>query len=167
MKEKLKDLIYGTALFFAKLYWKICKPVTFGARIILANKEKVLLVQHKRPKTWNLPGGGIKKHENPALAGIRELYEETGLQIENTDYLLGTYVSKDEGKHDTIYVYVKKVDEKFLENKKVNLEIELQDAEWFDYNNLPETITRRTKYRIDEYLASKRDIDGLWGEINI
>lgn len=167
MKERLKDLIYGTALFFAKLHWKICKPVTFGARIILTNKEKFLLVQHRRSKTWNLPGGGIKKHENPELAGIRELYEETGLQIENADYLLGTYISKGEGKHDTVYIYVKNIDEKFLENAKIYPAIELQDAQWFDYNNLPETITKNTKYRIDEYLASKRDIDGLWGEINI
>ena len=167
MKERLKDLIYGTALFFAKLHWRICKPVTFGSRVILINKEKFLLVQHRRSKTWNLPGGGIKKHENPELAGIRELYEETGLKIENMDYLLGTYISKGEGKHDTIYIYVKNTDENILENTKINLAMELQDAGWFDYNNLPETITKNTKYRIDEYLAGKRDIDGLWGGINI
>lgn len=167
MKEKIKNIIYGTVLFFAKLYWQIFKPKTYGARVLLVNNNQVFLVRPRGGNYWNLPGGGIKKHENPELAGIRELYEETGLQIKNTDYLLGTYVSKDEGKHDTIYVYIKNVDEKFLENTKINLEIELQDARWFDGNNLPETITRRTKYRIDEYLTGKREVHGLWGEVNI
>jgi 8-oxo-dGTP pyrophosphatase MutT (NUDIX family) len=77
MKEFSKNRIYATLLFLVKFYWKLFKPETFGARIILIQDKKVLLVQHRNSKFWNLPGGGIKKNENPETGTLRELFEET------------------------------------------------------------------------------------------
>ena len=39
---------------------------------------RVLLVRRKS-RTWNFPGGGLKPHEAPLNAAIRELQEETGI----------------------------------------------------------------------------------------
>ena len=39
---------------------------------------RVLLVRRKSRK-WNFPGGGLKPHEAPLNAAIRELQEETGI----------------------------------------------------------------------------------------
>lgn len=166
-QEKVKNIIFAIVLFCAKLYWRIFKPKTYGSRVLLVCNNKFFLVKPRGGDYWNLPGGGINRNEKPELAAMRELYEETGLKIESIDYLLGRYTSRDEAKRDNIYVYIKKVDSNFIENGVLNLEIELQDVKWFGYNNLPETITKRTKYRIDEYRAGFHDIDGLWGEKNI
>ena len=56
-----------------------------GVRVvILDNKNRVLMVcQHHEDKDiWMVPGGGIEDGEDTIHAGVRELLEETGLEIE-------------------------------------------------------------------------------------
>lgn len=43
--------------------------------------KKILLIHHKKIKTWLQPGGHIEPTENPIEAVIREVKEETGLDI--------------------------------------------------------------------------------------
>ena len=43
--------------------------------------KKILLVHHKKLGRWLQPGGHIEKFENPVTAAIREVKEETGLDI--------------------------------------------------------------------------------------
>jgi 8-oxo-dGTP pyrophosphatase MutT (NUDIX family) len=43
--------------------------------------KKILLVNHKKLGKWLQPGGHIEKFENPVQAAIREIKEETGLNI--------------------------------------------------------------------------------------
>lgn len=147
----------------AKIYWKIFKPVTAGARIILVTDKKILLVQPRTMNYWNLPGGGIHKNEKPEHAAIRELYEEVKIEIQSTDYLLGTYTSSDEGKRDTVYIFIKKVLTELLPHP----DIEIGRAEWFEFDNLPNTVTNRTKMRISEYLTGKKNITGLFKEFHL
>lgn len=45
------------------------------------NKEKILLVKRCDVPIWVLPGGGIDENEPPEQAGIREVFEESGLKI--------------------------------------------------------------------------------------
>lgn len=51
--------------------------------IILDEKNRMLLVkqQHEDKAIWMVPGGGIEEGENAAEAAIREVKEETGLDI--------------------------------------------------------------------------------------
>ncbi|OGE15129.1 hypothetical protein A3F00_01650 [Candidatus Daviesbacteria bacterium RIFCSPHIGHO2_12_FULL_37_11] len=43
--------------------------------------KKILLIHHKKLGRWLQPGGHIEKFENPVVAAIREVREETGLDI--------------------------------------------------------------------------------------
>lgn len=160
MKEFSKNRLYGTSLFLMKLYWSLFKPETFGARIILIHDKKVLLVQHRNSKFWNLPGGGINKNEDPEIGTLRELYEETKIKIDKADYLLGTYCSKAEGKRDKVFIYVKETDNEIIPK----LSIELKDARWFPLDELPENATPSTRFRVGEYLQGLKNIDGVWNE---
>lgn len=54
----------------------------FTASALIINKAKVLLVHHKKLDVWLYPGGHIEEYENPDEALIREVKEETGLEIE-------------------------------------------------------------------------------------
>lgn len=50
---------------------------------LIANKDKtkVLLVLNKDNGQWTLPGGAVKKRENLSSAVLREVKEETGLDV--------------------------------------------------------------------------------------
>ena len=57
---------------------------TGGVRVIILDEEnRMLLVkqQHEDKEIWMVPGGGIEDGENAAEAAIREVKEETGLDI--------------------------------------------------------------------------------------
>lgn len=51
------------------------------AIILDETKTKVLLVKRKDIPVWVLPGGGIEIGETPEEAVVREVFEETGLEI--------------------------------------------------------------------------------------
>lgn len=56
-----------------------------GARaIVLDDKDRMLMVKqhHEDHDIWMVPGGGIKDGESAAEAAVREVKEETGLDIE-------------------------------------------------------------------------------------
>lgn len=163
MKIFLKNKLYKTLLFFARIYWRIFKPVTYGARIMIICKNKILLVQPRTLKYWNLPGGGINKKEGPEKGALREIREELGIKLDKADYLLGTYTSNAEGKKDTVYIFVKKIEEEIVPK----IDIEIGQAGYFNIESLPETTTKPTKYRIQEFLSNQKNLSGLWTKNNL
>jgi len=54
----------------------------FTATTYIVFNEKVLLHWHSRLKMWLPPGGHIDRDELPHLAALREVKEETGLDVE-------------------------------------------------------------------------------------
>jgi 8-oxo-dGTP pyrophosphatase MutT (NUDIX family) len=56
--------------------------------VLLVDRRGWLLMQlrgrdaHVSPGQWSFPGGGIEPGESPEQAAHRELFEETGLQVE-------------------------------------------------------------------------------------
>ena len=53
-----------------------------GAMGIVEHDGQVLLVRLAYRKHWGLPGGLLKRNEQPAAAVVREVAEEVGLPIE-------------------------------------------------------------------------------------
>lgn len=55
-----------------------------GVRVIVVDDEKKILMvrqHHEERDIWMVPGGGIEEGENSIQASIREVKEETGLDI--------------------------------------------------------------------------------------
>jgi 8-oxo-dGTP diphosphatase len=51
-----------------------------SAFAVICRRKQVLLVKPRGGDFWQLPGGGLKAHETPWLAVLREVKEETGLE---------------------------------------------------------------------------------------
>ena len=54
----------------------------FTASAYIIHEQKVLLIFHEKFQKWLPPGGHVESNETPAEAAIREVLEETGLEIE-------------------------------------------------------------------------------------
>lgn len=71
---------------------------SIGAFAIILNESGQVLLSHRRDfDAWNLPGGGVESGELPTEAVVREVQEETGLEVV-IERLVGVYgkVIKDE-----------------------------------------------------------------------
>jgi ADP-ribose pyrophosphatase YjhB (NUDIX family) len=59
-------------------------PITrdFTATTFVVHEQRTLLLLHRKLGKWFPPGGHIDPHELPDQAAIREVLEETGLEVE-------------------------------------------------------------------------------------
>lgn len=64
--------------------------MSLDATAVVIKDGEILLIQRADFKVWVLPGGLVEAGESAAQAAIREVYEETGLQVALTG-LVGIY----------------------------------------------------------------------------
>src|ERR671938_1256409 len=56
----------------------------FTATTFVVHEQRTLLLHHRKLGMWLPPGGHIDPHELPDQAAIREVREESGLEVELT-----------------------------------------------------------------------------------
>ncbi len=54
----------------------------FAATTFVVHEQRTLLLRHRKLGMWLPPGGHIDPHELPDQAALREVREETGLEVE-------------------------------------------------------------------------------------
>lgn len=80
---------------------------TIGSFAIIFNETGQVLLSHRRDiDAWNLPGGGLEQEELPTEGVIREVREETGLEVE-VDRLVGIYGKI--GRNELVFAYTCRV----------------------------------------------------------
>ncbi|MBO6505622.1 MAG: NUDIX hydrolase [Kordiimonadaceae bacterium] len=83
---------------------------TVGAGAVVLKGEEVLLIRRgKAPRKgeWSLPGGSVELGETTEAATVREVKEETGLDVELGSLLdVINYIDKSEGSVRHHYVLV-------------------------------------------------------------
>jgi len=62
--------------------------------VVRDDAGRVLLQLHAETEQWGLPGGAVEPEEHPADAVVREVREETGLEIA-VERLIGVYGGPD------------------------------------------------------------------------
>jgi 8-oxo-dGTP pyrophosphatase MutT (NUDIX family) len=72
--------------FFARIYWKIFQPLTWGVRVMLIKNEQIILIRHTYRPGWYLPGGGLKRRETFPDGARREALEEAGATLADLEF---------------------------------------------------------------------------------
>lgn len=111
-----------------------------GGVIIAQDTGRMLLGLRSRmveqPHTWGGFGGAIDGSENPEVAAIREIREETGLVDSTISNVMKSYAYEDSETGFRYTNFIVEVSHEFT--PKLNWENE--EAEWFDLNNLPNNL---------------------------
>lgn len=135
-----------------RLAWRITKPRTIGVRALLLDQhDRIALVRHTYTDQWYLPGGGVKKGESIEAALFRELEEEVAVKDPVIERILGVYHSRREGKDDHIIIYAARTQSAFDTSLRRADLVEIEQAEWFSLDSIPDSISPATGRRVAEY----------------
>jgi 8-oxo-dGTP pyrophosphatase MutT (NUDIX family) len=129
----LRRLGYRAAYTGLRLYWLLFRPRVSGVKCVLTHSGEVLLVRHTYgSRSWDLPGGTVRRHEPPESTATREMREELGVSIVDWRSLGRMEVVIDH-KRDTLHCFQAE-----LTDPEVVIDPgELSVARWFPNNQLP------------------------------
>lgn len=121
---------------------------------IVINKNNKILLVHHNAGHWDLPKGHIENGETEEQTAIREVKEETNIDIIiNNKYRYTTsYSPKENVMKEVVYFLAQNIDE----DKKPQLE-EVSEVKWFTFEEAMNTITYENSKEILNKL--KKDIE--------
>jgi len=124
------------------------KKFTASVGIIITNADgKVLLLDHVlRPGSgWGIPGGFINQGEQPEAAARREIFEETGIELENLRMIRVRTI----GRHIEILFRAESNDQAEVKSREIN------NLGWFLPENMPEEMSSVQKSIVRKVLSDE------------
>ncbi len=120
---------------------------TIGAFAIIFDDKGSVLLSHRRDMdAWNLPGGGVEARELPTEAAVREVKEETGLDVV-IERLVGVYGKVD--KDELVFAFTCRV-----VGGQLVLSDEADQHRFFAVDQIPANTSPKNVERIHDALAS-------------
>jgi ADP-ribose pyrophosphatase YjhB (NUDIX family) len=121
------------------------------AAVITNKKQEILLLDHVfRPfSNWGLPGGFIETGEQPEDAIEREIFEETGLKLENIQMFRIRNLSR----HIEILYTAESKGIATVKSREIN------GLGWFRVDEMPENMSPVQKAIIKKVLDQKLNFD--------
>lgn len=81
LADRLCQLGYRIGYQLARALWAILRPTTHGALVVVWKRGSLLLVRNSYVPYFSPPGGYVHGGETARVAAVRELGEETGLEV--------------------------------------------------------------------------------------
>ncbi|MCF7820546.1 MAG: NUDIX hydrolase [Candidatus Pacebacteria bacterium] len=124
---------------------------TIGVFAIILDKDNKVLICHRCDyDLWNLPGGGLEKNETPEMGVIREVKEETGLDV-IVKKITGVYAKKD--KNEIVFSFLCEVI-----NGEITLNDEADKINYFEINSIPKNFSPKQLERLWDYFNEPNKI---------
>ncbi len=122
-----------------------------SAAVIMNDEGKVLLVKHNYGRfNWELPGGYAEQYESLEETAVREVFEETGLQVRATG-LSGLYYEPSSDMHHTVFVCT----QEDAAARPDPDESEISECGYWSVDALPRPISSFTMTRIQDALNTQ------------
>jgi 8-oxo-dGTP pyrophosphatase MutT (NUDIX family) len=140
MRPSLKARRVAMRCAYAGLrtYWFLLRPSVVGVKCVLTHGDDVLLVRHTYgSRSWDLPGGTVRRREVPRDTARREMHEELGRRVEHWTPLGELYINTNHH-DDNLHLFQTRVQDRELD---LNL-TELAEAAWFPRDALPADLAR-------------------------
>jgi ADP-ribose pyrophosphatase YjhB (NUDIX family) len=120
--------------------------------------SKILLIRRNKEKRerwgfdWGIPGGKGEWKEDSKEAIIREVFEETGINLKNPKFCLyREHINEEKASHSIHFLF----SEIISENEKVTLNSESDAYEWFEIEDLPDKMLD-SKEHIQEIIKQSK-----------
>ena len=125
------------------------QPFTIGVfGIIKDEKNRILLCLRNDKDLWNLPGGGLESGETPWQGVIREVKEETGLDVE-IEKLLCVYSKPDKNALGFDF-------ECKIVGGKITFSNESKEIKWFGKDEIPPNTVQKQIERIKDFFENTK-----------
>jgi len=127
------------------------EPKPAVSMAIITRGDRVLMIQRRQREgrlSWAFPGGGIEAGESPEQAAVREVAEETALEVKAVR-VLGARIHPDTGA-DMTYVACEAV----AGEARVEDAEELAEVAWIGLAEIPEYVPWGLFPPVQEYLES-------------
>jgi 8-oxo-dGTP pyrophosphatase MutT (NUDIX family) len=134
LRDPLLRLAFRVGYRVLRVWWAIDWSTKKGVKCVLTRDGEILLVRHTYGdrSRWELPGGGVKRREQPADAARREVREELGIAVDDWT-LLGDLFERIDRKRDRLWCYSAEIGDRELELDHA----EIASAAWFSPDRLP------------------------------
>lgn len=123
---------------------------TAGAVVVLRDSAgQVLLLRSRHHSGWGLPGGLLKRGEDPLAAALREVREEIGVRLQPADLSCGSRNAQfDGGSRQVTAVFGAALDDAAVAGLRGD-GTEIVDLAWFAADALPTALVRGTRESLD------------------
>ena len=134
---------YRLALFLLRGWWVLRRPRSSGVRCVLRNGGAILLVRHSYgDRRWMLPGGRVRRGEDPVITARREMYQELGVCCQQWK-LTGCLAARDGYRRRSLTDSFRRHTTFYIEGEVETADLdprrgELSDARWFEAGAFPD-----------------------------
>ena len=121
-----------------------------GVGVIIVKQGHLLLIKRKSVHgagTWSTPGGHLEFGESPEDCAIREVQEETGVEIGNTRFLAITNDFFEEAARHYITLWIQ--GEYRSGTPAIEAPYEMSAVDWFKLESLPQPLFRSLRNLVD------------------